>query len=139
MPTILAPRSVLRDGSGKPVSCFDALSNSGNEAKVNPMSPRMHFALIDRYSGLIAWVGEASSPEIACAIGHAEANPGHVPKGFERVPSTSVDAGFDVYEVPAGPFDEAEHDDATAIAAVRCAAFLGMYQSIAPADLADSY
>jgi hypothetical protein len=97
-----------------------------------------HFALIDRYSGLIAWVGEASCPEVACAIGHAEANPGHVPKGYERVRSTSVDAGYDVYTVPAGLFDEAEHDDATAIAAVRGAAFLGTYQSVAPADLADS-
>jgi hypothetical protein len=102
------------------------------------MSAGMHFALIDRYSGLIAWVGEASSPEIACAIGRAEANPGHVPKGFERVASTSVDAGFDVYAVPAGLFDEAQHDDASVIAAVRGAAFLGMYQSVSPADLADS-
>jgi hypothetical protein len=102
------------------------------------MDAGTHFALIDRYSGLIAWVGEASSPEVACAIGHAEANPGHVPKGFERVLSTSVDAGFDVYAVPAGLFDEVGNDDATAIAAVRGAAFLGMYQSVAPADLADS-
>jgi len=49
-----------------------------------------------------------------------------------------VDAGYDVYTVTAGLFDEAEHDDATAIAAVRGAAFLGTYQSVAPADLADS-
>jgi hypothetical protein len=53
-----------------------------------------HFALIDRYSGLIAWVGEGSSPEVACAIVHAEANPDHLPKGFERVRSTSADAGL---------------------------------------------
>ena len=97
-----------------------------------------HFALIDRYSGFLSWVGEASSPEIACAIAHAEANPGHVPKGFERVPSTSVDAGFDVYVVPAGLYDDAAHDDAAALAAIRGGVFLGMYQSIAPTDLADA-
>jgi hypothetical protein len=102
------------------------------------MEAGTHFALIDRYSGFLAWVGDASSPEIACAIGHAEANPGHIPKGFERVPSSSVDAGFDVYVVPAGLFDDAEHDDAKAIAAVRGSVFLGMYQSVAPADLADA-
>jgi len=54
------------------------------------------------------------------------------------VRSTSLDAGYDVYAVHAGPFDEAEHDDATTIAAVSGGAFLGMYQSVAPADLADS-
>lgn len=68
--------------------------------------------------------------------------PKRIPVMSRRVLSacdqTSADAGYDVYAVQASLFDEAEHDDATAIAAVRGATFLGMYQSVAPADLADS-
>lgn len=101
------------------------------------MSNEVRFALIDRYTGLIAWVGEASSPELACVVAAGEATPGQFPRGYERVAATSVDAGFDVYLVPAGSFTDVDSDDGNAIAAIRGCAFLGMYQSIAPADLSD--
>lgn len=102
------------------------------------MSEELRYALVDRYTDCLAWVGEASSPELPCVIAYGEAHPGQRPRGYERVSTSSVDAGFDVYVVPAGSFVAFEGSDEQAIAAVRACAFLGLYQSIAPVDLSNA-
>jgi len=99
------------------------------------MSDSQRYALIDRYSSLVVWVGEASSPELACTIANAEANPGQSPIGFERVESSSVDAGFNVYLAVVGEIDKLENPYLRTLAARSGGAFLGVYQAIAPRDL----
>jgi len=72
------------------------------------VSERIYYALIDRYSGCLRWVGEARSAEEACTIGSAEADPSREPRRYERIESTSVDDGYDVYATtPGGTLSDA--------------------------------
>jgi hypothetical protein len=101
------------------------------------VSEHIYYALIDRYSGSLSWVGEARSPEEACTIGSAEADPSRGPRRFERVYSAGVDDGYDVYASPGEIFTDADGRDRTVIEEVRKHRYLGVYQATAPLDLAD--